>query len=118
MQGRKFNPSSFLKKDTISAALCLIRFSLMEPYQLLKLKLVYFIQGPKPEETTASGSGGAPADVKASTTASSTPPGSSTEKVSTGKYRNYAVVAGTITALGALGWYLKSGGKKQEEVQG
>jgi hypothetical protein len=83
----------------------------------LKLKLVYFIQGPKPEETTASGSGAAPADVKASTAASSTPPGSSTEKVSTDKYRNYAVVAGTITALGALGWYLKSGGKKQEEVR-
>ncbi|KAJ6671767.1 hypothetical protein OIU85_015507, partial [Salix viminalis] len=40
------------------------------------------------------------------------------KKVSTDKYRNYAVVAGTITALGALGWYLKSGGKKQEEVQG
>uniref|UniRef100_A0A6N2L8T8 Uncharacterized protein n=1 Tax=Salix viminalis TaxID=40686 RepID=A0A6N2L8T8_SALVM len=75
-------------------------------------------KGPKPEETTASGSGGAPADVKASTAASSTPPGSSTEKISTDKYRNYAVVAGTITALGALGWYLKSGGKKQEEVQG
>ncbi|CAK7329125.1 unnamed protein product [Dovyalis caffra] len=69
-------------------------------------------KGPKPEETAAAGSGGA-----TSTAASSTPPGASAEKVSTDKYRNYAVVAGAITALGALGWYLKSGGKKQEEVR-
>ncbi|XP_011006842.1 PREDICTED: uncharacterized protein At2g27730, mitochondrial-like isoform X2 [Populus euphratica] len=69
------------------------------------------------EETTASGSGGASTDIKASTAASPTPPGVSTEKVSTDKYRNYAVVAGTVTVFGALGWYLKSGGKKQGEVR-
>ncbi|XP_011006831.1 PREDICTED: uncharacterized protein At2g27730, mitochondrial-like isoform X1 [Populus euphratica] len=74
-------------------------------------------KGPKPEETTASGSGGASTDIKASTAASPTPPGVSTEKVSTDKYRNYAVVAGTVTVFGALGWYLKSGGKKQGEVR-
>lgn len=40
--------------------------------------------------------------------------GASTERVSTDKYRNYAVVAGVVTGLGALGWYLKSNAKKPE----
>ncbi|KAJ8750409.1 hypothetical protein K2173_014324 [Erythroxylum novogranatense] len=67
-------------------------------------------KGPKPEEKTASSS---PVDAKPHGSASTTG-GTTTEKVSTDKYRNYAVLAGTITALGALGWYLKSGEKKAE----
>ncbi|OAY51397.1 uncharacterized protein At2g27730, mitochondrial [Manihot esculenta] len=73
-------------------------------------------KGPKPEEKTTSGSGGSPTDVKPNASASSTS-GASAEKVSTDKYRNYAVVAGTVTIFGALGWYLNSRGKKTEEVQ-
>ncbi|EEF38546.1 uncharacterized protein At2g27730, mitochondrial [Ricinus communis] len=65
-------------------------------------------KGPKPEEKATSG----PAtDVKPSASASST------SGASTDKYRNYAVVAGTVTVFGALGWYLNSRGKKTEEVQ-
>lgn len=55
-------------------------------------------------------SGGAASEVKASEPMS-------TSKVSTDKNRNYAVLAGVITGLGALGWYLKSRAKKPEEVQ-
>ncbi|KAL5579789.1 hypothetical protein UlMin_012231 [Ulmus minor] len=68
-------------------------------------------KGPKPEEATAS-SGASVTDSKpfGSTTAS----GASTEKVSTDKYRNYAVVAGVITAFGAVGWYLRGTAKKPE----
>ncbi|KAJ0976714.1 hypothetical protein J5N97_012188 [Dioscorea zingiberensis] len=51
-------------------------------------------------------------DVKPSGAAAS----SSTSGVSTDKNRNYAVVAGTVTALSALGWYLLSKPKKTEET--
>ncbi|GAV86309.1 hypothetical protein CFOL_v3_29741 [Cephalotus follicularis] len=71
-------------------------------------------KGPKPEEKPAAGSGGWVTDAKPSVSESTS--GSSTEKVSTDKYRNYAVLAGTITAFGALGWYLKASSKKPEEV--
>lgn len=54
---------------------------------------------------------GSASEAKASATAESGP------KVSEDKYRNYAVVAGVVTVFGAIGWYLKSGGKKQPEVQ-
>ncbi|KAM7274093.1 hypothetical protein ACFE04_028757 [Oxalis oulophora] len=67
----------------------------------------------KPEEPVAAAASGA-TDAKASATSSSA--GASTEKVSTDKHRNYGVLAGTITALGALGWYLKSGSEKPKEV--
>ncbi|KDP34402.1 hypothetical protein JCGZ_12683 [Jatropha curcas] len=73
-------------------------------------------KGPKPEETATSGPGGSPTDVKPSASSSSTT-GESTEKISTDKYKNYAVVAGIVTSFGALGWYLNSRGKKTEEVQ-
>ncbi|KAK3443771.1 uncharacterized protein At2g27730, mitochondrial [Eucalyptus grandis] len=65
-------------------------------------------KGPKPGET----SGGSATDAAPGGGRSS-----ATEKVSTDKDRNYAVLAGTITALGALGWYLKGRSKKPEEVQ-
>ncbi|XWS52836.1 hypothetical protein CRYUN_Cryun11dG0106400 [Craigia yunnanensis] len=69
-------------------------------------------KGPKPEEKPDAGSGGSVTDAKPS---SSTPTsGASTEKVSTDKYRNYAVLAGVLTSVGVLGWYLKSKEKKQE----
>ena len=66
-------------------------------------------KGPKPEEKA----GGSVTDSVPSGSASTS--GASTEKISTDKHRNYAVVAGTVTILGALGWYLKSK-KKPEEV--
>ncbi|KAA8544250.1 hypothetical protein F0562_022262 [Nyssa sinensis] len=68
-------------------------------------------KGPQPEEKAATSSGSA-SDVKPSG-----PAASSTSGVSTDKYRNYAVVAGVVTGLAALGWYLKSSAKKPEEVQ-
>ncbi|KAJ4970094.1 hypothetical protein NE237_003193 [Protea cynaroides] len=69
-------------------------------------------KGPKPEETSTTSSGGSVAESKPSGPESSTAGG-----VSTDKNRNYAVLAGVITGLGALGWYLKSSSKKPEEVQ-
>ncbi|XP_021278295.1 uncharacterized protein At2g27730, mitochondrial [Herrania umbratica] len=69
-------------------------------------------KGPKPEDTTAAGSGGSVTDAKPSDSTSTS--GASTEKVSTDKYKNYAVLAGAITLGGALGWYLTSKEKKQE----
>ncbi|KAI4322434.1 hypothetical protein L6164_022130 [Bauhinia variegata] len=68
-------------------------------------------KGPQPEQKPETGSGGSVADAKPSASGAT---GTSAEKVSTDKYRNYAVVAGTITALGALGWYLKGTAKKPE----
>lgn len=67
-------------------------------------------KGPKPEETPAASSGSGP-EAKPTSAA-----GASTEKVSTDQYRNYAVIAGVITGVSALGWYLKSS-RKKEEVQ-
>ncbi|OIT08746.1 PREDICTED: uncharacterized protein At2g27730, mitochondrial-like [Nicotiana attenuata] len=70
-------------------------------------------KGPKPEEEAATSSGvsGSVTDATASAQTSSTP------GVSDDKYRNYAVVAGLVTGVGALGWYLLSKDKKAEEVQ-
>ncbi|KGN64938.1 uncharacterized protein At2g27730, mitochondrial [Cucumis sativus] len=68
-------------------------------------------KGPKPEEKL----GESVADSVPSSSSASASGASSTEKISTDKQRNYAVVAGTVTILGALGWYLKSK-KKPEEV--
>ncbi|KAM3303136.1 hypothetical protein CQW23_26823 [Capsicum baccatum] len=70
-------------------------------------------KGPKPEDQAAAGAGGAGsvADGAASAQASSTP------GVSNDKYRNYGVLAGLVTAVGAFGWYSLSKDKKTEEVQ-
>ncbi|XP_065865368.1 uncharacterized protein At2g27730, mitochondrial [Euphorbia lathyris] len=73
-------------------------------------------KGPKPEEKATSAAGASAAEVKPSASASSAGSGS-TERVSRDKNRNYAVIAGTVTVFGALGWYLNSRGKKTEEVQ-
>ncbi|XP_044505402.1 uncharacterized protein At2g27730, mitochondrial-like [Mangifera indica] len=71
-------------------------------------------KGPKPDEkpTATSGAG---TDAKPSSSAPAA--GASTEKVSTDKGQNYAVVAGIFAGLGALGWYLKSSWKKVDEVK-
>ncbi|KAI0531121.1 uncharacterized protein At2g27730, mitochondrial [Dendrobium catenatum] len=60
---------------------------------------------PGPESPAA-------ADVKPA----QSPPSSSTARISTDRNRNYAVLAGTITGLSALGWYLLSKPKKSEEI--
>ncbi|KAK9734568.1 hypothetical protein RND81_04G149000 [Saponaria officinalis] len=65
-------------------------------------------QGPKPAEAPASGSG-APSVTGAAKTSG---PDASSSKVSSYKILNYAVLAGTVTLLGAVGWYMKSGSKK------
>ncbi|KAL8140921.1 hypothetical protein V2J09_006942 [Rumex salicifolius] len=67
-------------------------------------------KGPQAEEKTTSGSADPISDAKP------TGPSSSTSNVSTDKYRNYAVLAGTVTAIGAVGWYLLGSKKKTEEV--
>lgn len=66
------------------------------------------IQGPQPEASTGAGSGGSV------TGGASAHTGTSAGKVSTDKFRNYAVIAGTITIFGGLGWYLKGTAKKPE----
>lgn len=70
-------------------------------------------QGPKPEEqaATSAGGSGSVADAAPSAKASSTP------GVSNDNYRNYGVLAGLVTGVGALGWYMLSKDKKTEEVQ-
>ncbi|XP_010685998.2 uncharacterized protein At2g27730, mitochondrial [Beta vulgaris subsp. vulgaris] len=69
-------------------------------------------QGPKPTEGQATSSG-APATEAVKPSG----PDTSAPKTSTDKHRNYAILAGLITAVGAGGWYWKSGSKKTEEVQ-
>ncbi|KAM5585122.1 uncharacterized protein ABKV19_004499 [Rosa sericea] len=66
-------------------------------------------KGPNPEDKATAGPGESITDAKPSDS-------SSTAKVSTDKYRNYAVVAGVMTAAAALGWYIK-GSEKKAEVQ-
>ncbi|XAR59658.1 hypothetical protein NMG60_11015574 [Bertholletia excelsa] len=67
-------------------------------------------KGPQPEDKPATGSGKSAPEVKP------IGPSSHTPGVSTDKYRNYAVLAGAVTALGAFGWWYL-GTKKTEEVQ-
>ncbi|KAI7736991.1 hypothetical protein M8C21_005404 [Ambrosia artemisiifolia] len=70
-------------------------------------------QGQKAEGSSASSGGsGAGAGSASESTASST----STGGVSTDKNKNYAIVAGVLTGLGALGWYLKSKDKKSDDL--
>ncbi|KAK4369467.1 hypothetical protein RND71_013259 [Anisodus tanguticus] len=81
-------------------------YTVFLPKKIEKEKLAR--KGPKPEDqaaTSAGGSGSAPS-AQAST------PG-----VSNDNYRNYGVLAGLVTGVGALGWYLMSKDKNTEEVQ-
>ncbi|XP_020588815.1 uncharacterized protein At2g27730, mitochondrial-like [Phalaenopsis equestris] len=68
-------------------------------------------KGSKPGDNPASQTPDA-TDVKPS----GSPPGSSAAGFSADKNRNYAVIAGTIVAVSALGWYLLSKPKKSEEA--
>ncbi|KAL5056259.1 hypothetical protein RYX36_036941 [Vicia faba] len=68
-------------------------------------------KGPQPEAKPAAGSSGTVTDAKPSSSGHAE---TSSAKVSTDKYRNYGVVAGTITILAAVGWYLKGTAKKPE----
>ncbi|GAU20024.1 hypothetical protein TSUD_273590 [Trifolium subterraneum] len=68
-------------------------------------------KGPQPEAKPAAGSGASVTDAKPISSGHAETSGA---KVSTDKYRNYGVVAGTITFFGALGWYLKGTAKKPE----
>ncbi|KAI3791520.1 hypothetical protein L2E82_05306 [Cichorium intybus] len=67
-------------------------------------------KGPKPEETQPA-SAGSVNDAKASESTSAKVVG-----VSTDIHKNYAVVAGVVTGLSALGWYLLSKDKKSEDL--
>ncbi|TVU10564.1 hypothetical protein EJB05_44146 [Eragrostis curvula] len=65
-----------------------------------------------PGEQASSTTSSAASDVKTGGGAAE----STSAGVSTDKNRNYAVLAGTVAALGGLGWYLLSKPKKTEEV--
>ncbi|XP_048569041.1 uncharacterized protein At2g27730, mitochondrial isoform X2 [Triticum urartu] len=67
-------------------------------------------KGPSTGEQAPSTPSAAAGDVSSST-ASASAAGTSTDK-----NRNYAVLAGTLAGLSALGWYLLSKPKKTEEV--
>lgn len=74
-------------------------------------------QGPQPEAKPAAGSEAKPAAGSGDSVTDAKPSGSGHSegpKVSSDKYRNYGVVAGTITIFAALGWYLKGTAKKPE----
>ncbi|KAF7044649.1 hypothetical protein CFC21_053848 [Triticum aestivum] len=71
-------------------------------------------KGPSTGEQAPSTPSAAAGDVNtggAASTASASAAGTSTDK-----NRNYAVLAGTLAGLSALGWYLLSKPKKTEEV--
>lgn len=73
-----------------------------------------FLQGPSTGEQAPSTPSAAAGDVNTGgggSTASASAAGTSTDK-----NRNYAVLAGTLAGLSALGWYLLSKPKKTEEV--
>ncbi|KAM0899480.1 hypothetical protein ACQ4PT_021330 [Festuca glaucescens] len=82
----------------------------MEQEKLQKLAR----KGPSTGEQAPSTPSSAASDVKAG---GAGPTASTSTGVSTDKNRNYAVLAGTVAGLSALGWYLLSKEpKKTEEV--
>ncbi|CAN6560090.1 unnamed protein product [Malus baccata var. baccata] len=102
---------SYLQCYSGTSSPCYCLFVILQKTEQEKLEKLAR-KGPTPEEKPAASSGGSVSDAKPSASSS----GASTAKVSTDKYRNYAVVAGVMTAAASLGWYLKASGKK-EEVQ-
>ncbi|GAB2285552.1 hypothetical protein Dimus_019999 [Dionaea muscipula] len=80
-------------------------------YQVISFSFIKCFQGPQPEEKPVTGSSGSVTDAHPS---GSDSPAS---KVSTGKYRNYAVVAGLVTAAAGIGWYVSSRPKETAAVQ-
>ncbi|CAF1833100.1 hypothetical protein Bca4012_030323 [Brassica carinata] len=103
---RRFSNGKVLSEEEKAAENVFIKK--MEQEKLEKIAR----QGPGEQAASgakASGGGGSP---PSSASAESGP------KVSEDKDRNYAVVAGVVAVVGAIGWYMKSGGKKQQpEVQ-
>ncbi|KAK9062403.1 hypothetical protein SSX86_019589 [Deinandra increscens subsp. villosa] len=104
---RRFSSSGKILSEEEKAAEN-IYIKKMEQEKLEKLAR----KGVKAESPSAS-SGGSGSGSASGPTASSP----STSAASTDKYRNYAVVAGVLTALGGLGWYLKSKDKKTEDLR-
>ena len=74
-------------------------------------KEIYFNRALSQENNPPATAGAPPSDVKPSGPASS-----ATGGVSTDKNRNYAVVAGTLAAVSAFGWWFLSKPKKSEEI--
>ncbi|KAJ4891142.1 Uncharacterized protein Rs2_30890 [Raphanus sativus] len=101
---RRFSNGKVLSEEEKAAENVFIKK--MEQEKLEKIAR----QGPG--EQAASGG------AKASGGGGGTSSAESGPKVSEDKDRNYAVVAGVVAVVGAIGWYMKSGGKKQQpEVQ-
>ncbi|VAI00485.1 unnamed protein product [Triticum turgidum subsp. durum] len=71
-------------------------------------------QGPSTGEQAPSTPSAGAGDVNTAGAGSTT--SASAAGTSTDKNRNYAVLAGTLAGLSALGWYLLSKPKKTEEV--
>ncbi|ESQ51234.1 hypothetical protein EUTSA_v10017451mg [Eutrema salsugineum] len=101
---RRFSSGKVLSEEERAAENVFIKK--MEQEKLEKIAR----QGPG--EQAAGAAGAAKASGATSSASAESGP-----KVSEDKYRNYAVVAGVVTVFGAIGWYMKSGGKKQPEVQ-
>ncbi|CAF2164622.1 unnamed protein product [Brassica napus] len=101
---RRFSNGKVLSEEEKAAENVFIKK--MEQEKLEKIAR----QGPG--EQAASGAKASGGGGTSSASAESGP------KVSEDKDRNYAVVAGVVAVVGAIGWYMKSGGKKQQpEVQ-
>ncbi|CAH8306378.1 unnamed protein product [Eruca vesicaria subsp. sativa] len=101
---RRFSSGKVLSEEEKAAENVFIKK--MEQEKLEKIAR----QGPG--EQAASGAKASGGGGSSSASAESGP------KVSEDKDRNYAVVAGVVAVVGAIGWYMKSGGKKQQpEVQ-
>ncbi|CAH2060438.1 unnamed protein product [Thlaspi arvense] len=99
---RRFSSGKVLSEEEKAAENVFIKK--MEQEKLEKIAR----QGPGEQAAAGSAS-----EAKASGAAAA----ESGPKVSEDKHRNYAVVAGVVTVFGAIGWYMKSGGKKQPEAQ-
>ncbi|KAJ0485398.1 hypothetical protein HanHA89_Chr14g0567851 [Helianthus annuus] len=67
-------------------------------------------------EGSSTSSGGSGAGSGSGSASGSTASSTSTGGVSTDKNKNYAIVAGVLTGIGALGWYYKSKDKKTEDL--
>ncbi|KAG2327381.1 hypothetical protein Bca4012_036382 [Brassica carinata] len=104
---RRFSNGKVLNEEEKAAENVFIKK--MEKERLEKIAR----QGPGEQAASgAKASGGGGGGTSSAGSAESGP------KVSEDKDRNYAVVAGVVAVVGAIGWYMKSGGKKQKpEVQ-
>ncbi|RAL44904.1 unnamed protein product [Cuscuta campestris] len=104
---RRFSSGKVLGKEEQAAENVYIKK--MEQEKLEKLAR----KGPAAEERSAASSGGSDSVTDSKPGAQGS---SSTFGVSTDIYRNYGVLAGFITGVGALGWYWMSRDPKKEEI--